>query len=187
MKAIRSATAFTTLCYGCVSYSEALHPTGSRPEFYAQIKYAWITEHRHLFSVSSMCYFLHVSRSSYYQWLNPSRTDKEKEDEELTEAIKQIFVESRQLYGSRRIRFRLAQLGKFIGRKRIIRLMRAAHLYCKTKRKFKVTTNSKHNNPISPNLLQRQFNVSKPDQYWVGDITYIPTSEPLRAYARSIY
>lgn len=124
-----------------------------------------------------MCYFLRVSRSSYYQWLNPSRTDREKEDKELTEVIKQIFVESRQLYGSRRIRFRLAQLGRFVGRKRIIRLMRAAHLYCKTKRKFKVTTNYKHNNPISPNLLQRQFNVSKPDQYWVGDITYIPTNK----------
>jgi len=91
--------------------------------------------------------------------------------------INQIFAEIRQLYGSRRIRFRLAQLGKFVGRKRIIRLMRASQLYCKTKRKFKVTTNSKHNNPISPNLLQRQFNVSKPDQYWVGDITYIPTSK----------
>ncbi len=120
---------------------------------------------------------MRISRSSYYQWLNPSRPDREKEDEELTKMIKQIFVESRQLYGSRRIRFRLAQLGKFVGRKRIMRLMRAAQLYCKTKRKFKVTTNSKHNNPISPNLLQRQFNVSKPDKYWVGDITYIPTNK----------
>lgn len=100
-----------------------------------------------------MCYFLRVSRISYYQWLNPSRTDRGKEDEELTDMIKQIFAKSRQLYSSRRIRFKLAQLGKFAGRKRIIRLMRAVNLHCKTKRKFKVTTNSKHNNPISPNLL----------------------------------
>ena len=100
-----------------------------------------------------------------------------KEDEELANLIKQIFVESRQLYGSRRIRSKLTQLGKFVSRKRIIRLMRASQLYCKTKRKFKVTNNSKHSNPISPNLLQRPFNVSKPDQYWVGDITYIPTSK----------
>ena len=124
-----------------------------------------------------MCYFLRVSRSSYYQWLNPSKTNREKENQELTNDIKQIFVESRGLYGTRRIRRRLAQLGKFVGRRRIARLMKAAQLYCKTKRKFKVTTNSKHNHPISPNLLQRQFNVSKPDQYWVGDITYIPTSK----------
>ena len=91
--------------------------------------------------------------------------------------ITKIFAESRKTYGSRRIKFKLAQLEKFISRKLITRLMQAAHLYCKTKRRFKVATNSKHNNPISPNLLQRQFNVSKHDKCWVGDITYIPTSK----------
>jgi putative transposase len=55
------------------------------------------------------------------------------------------------------------------------KLMTSAGLYCKTKRRFKVTTDSKHNNPISPNLLARQFAVQNPDKYWVGDITYIPT------------
>ena len=53
--------------------------------------------------------------------------------------------------------------------------MTSAGLYCKTKRQFKVTTDSKHSNPISPNLLERQFAVQNPDKYWVGDITYIPT------------
>ena len=91
--------------------------------------------------------------------------------------IKQIFEESRGLYGARRIRRKLLQLGKAVSRKRIARLMKATSLYCKTKRRFKVTTNSKHNRPVSPNLLQRQFNVSRPNQYWVGDITYIPTSK----------
>ena len=124
-----------------------------------------------------MCGFLRVSRSSYYTWLDPSKTTKEEEDAELTEDIKQIFKESRHLYGTRRIRNKLRQLGKFVGRRRIARLMKSAHLYCKTKRKFKVTTNSKHNHPVSPNLLQRQFNVSRPNQYWVGDITYIPTDK----------
>lgn len=124
-----------------------------------------------------MCHFLKISRSSYYEWLNPSTGNREKEDEELTVTIKQIFHENRDLYGSRRIRHKLLQMGKHTSRKRISRLMRTARLYCKTKRKFKVTTNSKHNNPISPNLLKRQFNVSKPDQYWVGDITYIPTNK----------
>jgi putative transposase len=56
-------------------------------------------------------------------------------------------------------------------------LMAAAGLYCKTKRRFKATTDSKHNNPISPNLLSRQFTVLNPDKYWVGDITYVPTKE----------
>lgn len=124
-----------------------------------------------------MCYILCVSRSSYYQWQAPSKGNREKENEELTELIKIIFIESRGLYGTRRIKRRLAQLERFVGRRRISKLMKAAQLYCRTKRKFKVTTNSKHNNPISPNLLKRQFNASRPDQYWVGDITYIPTSK----------
>lgn len=55
--------------------------------------------------------------------------------------------------------------------------MKEASLICKTKRRFKITTNSKHNKPIAPNLLNRKFNVSVPDSYWVGDITYIPTNE----------
>lgn len=74
------------------------------------------TEHRHLYSISSMCYFLQVSCSSYYEWLNPTRTDREKEDKELTDMIKKIFAESRKIYGSRRTRSKLAQLGKFVGR-----------------------------------------------------------------------
>ena len=124
-----------------------------------------------------MCHFLKISRSSYYEWLNPSTSNCKKEDEELTGMIKTIFEESRGLYGSRRIRRKLLQLRKITSRKRISRLMKAARLYCKTKRSFKLTTNSKHNRPVSPNLLQRQFNVSRPNQYWVGDITYIPTSK----------
>jgi putative transposase len=51
------------------------------------------------------------------------------------------------------------------------------NLACKTKRKFKVTTDSKHDKPISPNLLDREFNVAQPDQVYVGDITYIHTQE----------
>ena len=124
-----------------------------------------------------MCHFLDVSRSAYYQWLNPLKTDREKENETLTDMIKAIFIESRGLYGTRRIRKKLQCYGKIISRTRIARLMKAAQLYCKTKRKFKITTNSKHNHPISPNLLQRRFNVLEPDKYWVGDITYIPTSQ----------
>jgi len=124
-----------------------------------------------------MCHFLCVSRSSYYQWLNPDTTNREEENKELTQMINQIFKESRRLYGTRRIKRKLSLLGKSVGRKRIAKLMKVAGLYCKTRRKFKVTTNSKHNKPISPNLLQREFNVSKPDQYWVGDITYIPTNK----------
>ena len=64
-----------------------------------------------------------------------------------------------------------------MSRRRIGRLMSQAGLSCKTKKKFKATTDSKHNKPIAPNLLERQFTVSQPDRYYVGDITYIATQE----------
>ena len=89
--------------------------------------------------------------------------------------IKEIFAEGRNIYGTRRIAAKLAKQNIFISRRRISKLMVAAGLFCKTKRKFRLTTDSKHNKPIAPNLLQRQFHVAKPNRYWVGDITYIPT------------
>ncbi len=64
-----------------------------------------------------------------------------------------------------------------MSRRRIIRLMKKAGLYCKTRKKFRATTDSSHNKPIADNLLERQFNVTEPDRYFVGDITYIATDE----------
>lgn len=118
-----------------------------------------------------------VSRSGYYSWLNRPISNRNSENERLTKFIREVFLQNRNIYGTRRIAKILAKNDIFISRKRIGKLMAAAGLYCKTKRKFKVTTDSKHNKPISPNLLQRQFDVVHPDTYWVGDITYIPTKE----------
>jgi len=100
-----------------------------------------------------------------------------KQDKELIEMIKPIFEIGRKTYGSRRIKKQLDKAGKNVSRRRIARLMREENLRCKTKRKFKATTDSKHNKPIAPNLLARQFEVNEANRYWVGDITYIPTDE----------
>ena len=91
--------------------------------------------------------------------------------------IKPIFKEGRHTYGARRIKMILARENVIASRRRIVRLMQEANLICKTKRKFKATTDSKHNKPIAPNLLDRKFNVDRANHYWVGDITYIPTEE----------
>jgi transposase InsO family protein len=79
------------------------------------------------------------------------------------------------VYGTRRIVKILAKNDIFISRKRIGKLIKSAGLFCKTKHRFKVTTDSRHNKPIAPNLLARQFDVENPDKYCVGNITYIPT------------
>jgi len=124
-----------------------------------------------------MCRVIRVSRSGYYEWLNYPNSNHKEQDNKLTAMIKVIFEEGRGNYGSRTIKKKLERKGEFISRRRIIRLMRQANLICRTKRKFKATTDSKHNLTIAPNLLDRQFKVDKPNHYYVGDITYIATNE----------
>ena len=124
-----------------------------------------------------MCKFMSVSRSGYYEWLNRPISNRDKENKKLTKMITEIFIQNRNIYGTRRIVKILAKDGIFISRHRIGRLMAKAGLSCKTKKKFKVTTDSKHNKPVSPNLLNRQFDVTQTDTHWVGDITYIPTKK----------
>lgn len=91
--------------------------------------------------------------------------------------IKLEFSRGRNVYGTRRIANELRAKGVIISRRRISKLMAKAGLFCKTKLKFKVTTDSKHNKPVAPDLLKRQFYVAAPNRYWVGDITYIPTKK----------
>ena len=124
-----------------------------------------------------MCRFMKVSRSGYYEWLTKPRCNRDNEDKALICKIKSIFQEGRCNYGTRPIRKELSRQGVIVSRKRVARLMNETHLVCKTKRKFKATTDSRHNKPIAPNLLDRKFNVSAANCYWVGDITYIPTAE----------
>lgn len=141
------------------------------------MKYAWINQHESEFSVKSMCQFMSVSRSAYYAWQVRPQTATEKDDVKLVEDIKSLFNKSRKNYGTRRLKEALIKQDRQISRRRIGRLMNAAGLACKTKRKFKATTNSKHNLPIAPNRLDRQFTVAQPNQAYVGDITYIHTQE----------
>lgn len=117
-----------------------------------------------------------VSRSAYYAWQERPQTAIEKDDVKLVEVIKTLFKKSRKNYGTRCLKEALIKRDQQVSR-RIGRLMDAAGLACKTKRKFKATTNSKHNLPIAPNHLDRQFTVAQPNQAYVGDITYIHTQE----------
>jgi transposase InsO family protein len=101
-----------------------------------------------------------------------AQTTREKDDIELTTIIRDVFGKSRATYGTRRIQKLMVNRGRTVSRRRVGRLMREAELACKTKRKFKATTNSGHDLPIAPNQLDRKFNVHQPNQVYVGDITY---------------
>lgn len=95
----------------------------------------------------------------------------------MASLIKDIFQDHRGVYGTRRLQQVLKRKGVQISRRRIGRLMKEQGLFCKVKRAFKATTDSHHSLPIADHLLERQFQVAAPDQYYVGDITYLKTQE----------
>jgi putative transposase len=121
-----------------------------------------------------------VLRGGYYRWLKSPKTKREEENEQLSERLIKLFNKGRGNYGTRRLKKEFALLSLNVSRRRIGRLMEQAGLACKTKRKFKATTDSRHTKPIAPNVLDRQFEVSQQDRYYVGDITY--SAPNLRRY-----
>jgi len=124
-----------------------------------------------------MCRVLEVSRGGFYRWLNKFKSRREIENEELLIEIREIFRKSRKTYGSGSITDELQDNGWKVNKKRVARLMRENGIRAKTKRKFKVTTDPKHNDPISPNLLGQDFTATELNKAWVSDITYIWTRE----------
>lgn len=124
-----------------------------------------------------MCEILSVSRSGYYNWKQALPSTRVLENKKIAALIKLIFKQNRETYGTRRIKKALAKEGLVVSRRRIGRIMKQENLSYKPKRKFKLTTDSKHNLPVAPNLLNREFSVDQPDKYYVGDITYIWTDE----------
>ena len=141
------------------------------------MKYAWILEQSKVHNVVMLCSILSVSRSAYYAWTKAALSQRVQDDAALKTIITTTFTEHRAIYGTRRMKAALATQGYPASRRRIGRIMKEAQLYCKTKRRFKATTDSKHDLPIAPNRLARQFDVKRPNQVYVGDITYIPTAE----------
>jgi putative transposase len=141
------------------------------------VKYAFIQAHQEVFAVSRMCRVFEVSRSGFYEWASRPESTRQKADRRLTADIQQAFEDSRENYGTRRIQQTLRDQGKQVSRARIGRLMRQQGLRCKTRRRFRATTNSNHSLPVAPNRLDRQFQVAAPDRVYVGDITYVATGE----------
>jgi len=124
-----------------------------------------------------MCRVLGVSRSGWYSWLNRQRpTPRESRDSELLLKIREIHVASRGTYGSPRVHAQLLREGIQVSEERVARLMRHAGLRGKVRRRFVVTTQSRHDRPVAPNALDRQFQQENRDSVWCADITYVWTS-----------
>ena len=124
-----------------------------------------------------MCKVTKVNKSSYYHWIQEGCVIK-RVDRQLNNLINTIFVQGRGNYGTRRIQDKLKELyGLLVSRQRISRIMKDLNLKVQMKRRYKNTTDSNHNLPIAPNILNRDFYANYPDEKYVGDITYIHTGE----------
>ena len=139
--------------------------------------YRFIREHTDEFSVKRMCQVLNVSRSGYYQWLNREPGPRLRRDRVLKGKILETYYEGRGYYGSPRIHQQLIKEGFRCGKKRVERLMRELGIKARQKRRYKATTDSGHGLPVAKNHLNGDFDVSRPNQRWVSDITYIYTGE----------
>ena len=122
-----------------------------------------------------MCKVFKVTKSSYYRWLSEGPSRRWQENERLLVEIMDIFEESKGSYGSIRMTRELKARGWTVGQNKVAKMMRAAGIRAKRRRKFKVTTDSKHNYPVAANLLNRKFRATRPGEVWVSDITYCRT------------
>ena len=125
-----------------------------------------------------MCRALEVSRSGYYAWKTRPKSQARIDNEKLLIEINRVFWDNDRNYGSPRIWNQLHnQEHMRCSENRVARVMRVNGIVAIQKRKFRVTTNSKHDHPVWPNVLDRNFVVEKPNTVWVSDITYIWTFE----------
>ncbi len=147
------------------------------------MRYAWITRHKRRWPISLQCEVLGVSTSGYFEHIAsrgskaPSKPGGRQSDEAVLAHIKAAHAGSKGEYGWPRIWKELVAKGVRVGKDRIQKLMKLHGIKAKGKRRYVVTTDSKHNLPIAPNLLDRNFQPEQPNTVWTGDITYIPTDE----------
>ena len=136
------------------------------------MKYACIQEHQGL-TIARKCAIMGVSRSGFYDWRNREVSVREVSNIQLDEHIMRIYREHEGRYGYRRVCDELRDLGVSASLERVRRRMKRIGIRGIQSIKFKYTTNSRHNLPIAPNLLEQNFKVTAPNTAWVGDITYI--------------
>lgn len=141
------------------------------------MKHACIARYEAQYPVALMCRVLGVARSGFYAAQTRAASARAQADGRLRVTIRTIHATSRRTYGSPRVHAELRAQGVRCGRKRVARLMRGEGLVGRRRRRYRVTTQSRHAHPVAPNVLARRFAVTAPNQVWVGDITYLPTRE----------
>ena len=141
------------------------------------MKYELIRAEKAHFSIELMCRTLGISRSGYYAWLKEPESQRAAQDHQLAMHVQATFLENKKRYGSPRIKRELQSRGIHGGRHRIARLMRQCGLRARPRRRYVITTDSKHGKRVAPNIAERNFKPEAPNRLWASDITYIDTAE----------
>jgi putative transposase len=134
-------------------------------------------EHRRKWPLKVMCRVLRASRSGYYAWCGQQAGPRSSRRVQLRAAVQEAHIGSRRTYGSPRVYAAIKAKGVACCENTVARIMREEGLRAKTKRRFRVTTDSDHNLPVAPNRLDRNFIRQVPNEVWVSDITFIATDE----------
>lgn len=133
--------------------------------------------HEQNFKVARMCEVFEVSRSGYYAWKTRPASTRESSQQELISVMQEIHAQTREVYGSPRMHQELLDRGYEISENTVAKLMKTAGIQAKTKKKFRVTTDSKHSRPVAENHLDRQFDsTTRANEVWLSDITYLWTA-----------
>lgn len=142
------------------------------------MSFRFIEDHREAYPVRLMCTVLEVSPAGYYAWRERPVRTRATSNSALLAEIRQVHRESGERYGSPRVHAVLRRQGRGVSRGRIERLMRRHGIRAIVSPPRRVrTTDSRHDLPIAPNLIARDFTATAPNRVWLADITYIPTTE----------
>jgi len=141
------------------------------------MKFEFIHTHRTQHHITRMCNLLGVSTSGYYDWRDRPPSPRSDRHARLTEKIRSVHKTSRRIYGSPRVHGQLRDMGEVVGENTVAMLMKRAGIQSKVHKRFVVTTNSRHSQPVAPNLLKRDFDAKRPNQKWLSDVTGIETRE----------
>ena len=139
------------------------------------MRFAWIAAEKAGYPMGVLCRCLDVTRSGYYAWAARGASRRTEVDQQLTRQLRVAHADSRGTYGRPRLHQVLRARGIRVSAKRIARLMQAARLVARGRRRYRVTTDSAHADPIAPNRLQRRFRVTRLNTVWAADITACPT------------
>ncbi len=139
--------------------------------------YELVQSEKAQFPVDALCEAVGVSRSAFYAWSKSTPSKRQVANERVLAEIRAIHSEHEARYGSPRMVDELRGRGHEVGKHRVARLMQENGIWARVRRRFRHTTDSRHQLPVAPNLLAQNFTATAPNQVWVGDITYIWTAE----------